>query len=360
MKSRQEILTMICELSDAYGVSGFEDEVITKARRWIDEQVYTLDEDKMRNLLIRAKTNTHRRPAMLLDAHSDELGFIIQAIKPNGTLTFLPLGGWVSNTLAAQKVKVRNAKGEYISGVIAAKPVHFMNDAERNKNVEISSMVIDVGATSEKQAIEEFGMRIGEPVVCDVRCEIQIDKGIIMGKALDCRIGVAALIQTLEILQSEPTELDLLACLSSQEEIGDRGIKTVMNQIHPQIAICFEGCPADDTFMESWQSQSAIDKGPMLRHMDRSVICNPRYMRYSLDLAASLKIPVQSAVRSGGGNNGAVIQLSDQGIPTIVLGIPVRYIHSHHGICSLHDFDSAVKLAVALVKHLNQAALDTF
>ena len=93
----------------------------------------------------------------------------------------------------------------------------------------------------------------------------------------------------------------------------------------------------------------------MLRHMDRSIIANPRWMRQVLDLAHQRHIPVQESVRSGGGNNGAMIQLSQRGIPTVVLGIPVRYIHSHHGIASLADVEAAVALAKAVIDTVTAA-----
>ena len=124
------------------------------------------------------------------------------------------------------------------------------------------------------------------------------------------------------------------------------------------MAIVFEGCPADDTFTEDWLCQTAMGKGPMLRHMDRSIIANPRWMRQVLTLAHDRGIPVQESVRSGGGNNGAMIQLSQRGIPTVVLGIPVRYIHSHHGIACLADVEAAVALAKAVVDTVSAADVD--
>ena len=98
----------------------------------------------------------------------------------------------------------------------------------------------------------------------------------------------------------------------------------------------------------------------MLRFMDRSAICNPRFMRYALDLAEEKGITVQAAVREGGGTNASMICLSDKGTPVIVISIPVRYIHSHNCIASMSDFDAAVELAVAVIKSLDKDIVDSF
>ena len=161
-------------------------------------------------------------------------------------------------------------------------------------------------------------------------------------------------------LQDEELEVDLVGVLSSQEEVGERGVKVAVNQVRPQIAICFEGCPADDTFTEPYAIQTALKKGPMIRFMDKSIICNPRYQRYALDLAGKQGLAIQSSVREGGGNNGAMVSTALDGIPVIVVGVPVRYIHSHYGITSYYDFEATVQLAVAIVKSMNEEIIKSF
>ena len=151
-----------------------------------------------------------------------------------------------------------------------------------------------------------------------------------------------------------------MGVLSSQEEVGERGVKVAVNQVRPQIAICFEGCPADDTFTEPYAIQTALKKGPMIRFMDKSIICNPRYQRYALDLAGKQGLAIQSSVREGGGNNGAMVSTALDGIPVIVVGVPVRYIHSHYGITSYYDFEATVQLAVAIVKSMNEEIIKSF
>ena len=159
---------------------------------------------------------------------------------------------------------MRNSEGKYLPGVIAAKPVHFMSASEKASAgaADISSLSIDIGAVSAKDAAENFKIRIGEPVVPDVTLEYDEEHDLMFGKAFDCRIGCAALIETLRRLRDEKLDVDVVGVLSSQEEVGERGMKVAVNHIKPQIAICFEGCPADDTFTEPYAVQTAFKKDP--------------------------------------------------------------------------------------------------
>ena len=311
-------LQMIRELADAPGAPGFEDEVVAVARRWC-APIGPMKEDFLRNLYIHRKENTGGRPVVMLDAHSDEVGLVIHSIKPNGTLRFLMLGSWNKNALIGTKVRVRNADGEYIPGIIAAKPVHFMTPSEKETAMnDISNMVIDVGAVSYEDAVENFRVRMGEPVVPDTNFYYDEKRDLMFGRAFDCRIGCAALIEALRRLEGRELPCDVIAVLSTQEEMGPRNSKVTVHHIHPDIAIVMEGCPADDTFTEPYAIQTALRKGPMFRHLDVSAICAPRYQRWALDLAAKKGIPVQESVRQGGGNNAASIQTALVGAPSIV------------------------------------------
>ena len=106
--------------------------------------------------------------------------------------------------------------------------------------------------------------------------------------------------------------------------------------------------------------QTAIKRGPMLRHIDARMITNPHYQRYALDLAEKLGIPVQDAVRSAGSTNGAAIHLTEKAVPVIVIGVPVRYAHTHYGISAYADFDNAVKLACEILKRLDEEQIMSF
>ena len=352
-------LEMIAALSNANGVSGFEDEVLKVARAWAPEGM-DISEDSLRNLYLRRRANRGHRPVVQLDAHSDEVGFMVHSIRPNGTLKFITMGGWVNSNIPAHRVRVQTKDGSYIPGVIAAKPPHFMSEAEKNRMPEVADMSIDVGACSLAEARDEFGIRIAAPVVPDVTFEYDEKHDLMFGKAFDNRLGCAAILATLDALGDEALDVDVVGAMASQEEVGTRGATVTANTVKPDIAIVFEGCPADDTVVPECEVQTAIHKGPMLRHIDKRMITNPRFQRFALDLGGELGIPVQESVRTGGSTNGAPIHLSNQGVPCIVVGLPVRYIHSHYGIASFEDFNNAVKLACAVIRRLDEATIRSF
>ena len=152
----------------------------------------------------------------------------------------------------------------------------------------------------------------------------------------------------------------LTAAFASQEEVGVRGATVTANRVRPDAAIVFEGCPADDTVVPDYQVQTAVGKGPMLRHIDARMITNPRFQRFALDIAYELGIPVQEAVRTGGATNGSVINLSNTGVPAIVIGIPVRYAHTHYGISSVSDFANGIKLAKEIIRRLDKDTIGSF
>ncbi|MBO4299243.1 MAG: M42 family peptidase [Clostridia bacterium] len=352
-------LQMIADFSNAFGPSGFEDDVLAVARRYAPQDA-RIEEDSLRNLYIYRKANTGGKPIIQLDAHSDELGFMVQAIRPNGTLKFLPLGSWVNSNIPAHKVRVRARDGSLISGITTAKPPHFMTDAEKNRMPALEEMAIDVGASSPEEAREAYGIRIAAPAAPDVTFEYDEKHDIMIGKAFDNRLGCAAIQATLAALNDEALAVDVVGAMASQEEMNCRGAVVTARRVKPQIAIVFEGSPADDTGVEPWLSQTALRKGPMLRHIDSRMITNPRFQRWALDLAEELGIPAQEAVRSGGATNGAPIHLSGLGIPCIVIGMPVRYIHSHYGIACLSDFRSGVRLATEIIRRMNEDIIRSF
>ncbi len=359
MQRNAQSLDMIRALSDAKSPSGFEDETLLAAREFAKD-AGRLEEDCMRNLFLYREKN-RGKPMLMLDAHGDEVGMMVHSIKPNGTLRFLPLGSWTEGSLKGAKVLVRNAEGGWIPGVVASRPPHFMGgEKEKSGGEETKSLVIDVGARDDTEARERFRIRIGEPAVPAARFEYDAENDLMMGKAFDCRLGCAVLIETMRRIKDMELEVDVAASISSQEECSGHGCMVAVNRIRPRVAIVFEGCPADDTFNEPYAVQTALKKGPMLRFMDVSMIANPRFQRYALDLAEKLNLPVQASVREGGGNNGAAISAALLGTPVIVMGVPVRYIHAPYGIASYFDFEATVNLAVELIRRMNEALIASF
>lgn len=358
MKENREYASLIASLSNANGVSGFEDEVLSVLEKE-SEGLGKRHRDSLLNYYIEDERDSSL-PLVQLDCHSDEVGFMVRAIRPDGMLEFMAIGGWVVTNIPAHMVRVQTASGKYIPGVVASKPPHYMSDAEKKTPLDISQLVIDIGATSAEEVRDVYRVRIAAPVVPDVTVFWDEEHDRIFGKAFDNRMGCAEVISVLSELKGEKLNVRLTGAFASQEEVGVRGATVTAQTVRPDVAIVFEGCPADDTVVPGYQVQTAVGKGPMLRHIDARMITNPRFQRFALDVAEEEGIPVQEAVRTGGSTNGSVINLTGRGVPAIVIGIPVRYAHTHYGISSVSDFVNGLKLAIAVIRRLSRETIESF
>ena len=359
MRTNEELIELVKKFSNAFGPSGFEDEVAQLACHEVN-QAFSTHIDSLRNTYLTPKNNSKKKPLVWLDAHSDEVGLIIQAIHEQGTMDFLNLGGISPSSLPCNKVRIQTNEGHYVSGIISTTPPHFLNKNEAYRKPDINDFVLDIGASSKEEVENDFGVSMANPAVFDVECTYNKRHDLFLGKAFDCRVGCAALIETLNRLTEKELDVDIIGTLTSQEEVGERGSKAAADIIDADICICFEGCPADDTFTPAYKIQSALKKGPMLRHFDCSMITNPHFQRYALNIDKKHSIPVQESVRRGGGTNGGAIHCTRHGVPCIVIGIPVRYIHTSHCYCTLEDTLAAIQLATCIIETLNADVISQF
>lgn len=351
-------IDLVKAFSNANGTAGHEQEVVrlfkSRMAGYGDTKV-----DGMFNALTARRGNTGKRPVIQLDAHSDSVGLLVQAVRPNGLIKFVTLGGMVPTNIPAMKVRVQNRDGELITGVVATKPPHFMTAAEKGQVPTLADMSIDVGTSSREETIQDLHIDTGCPIFFAVDCEYKPAQGMFFGKDFDNRLGAAGLVETFDQLAGRDLGVDVVASLSAQEEVGLRGAYVTARKVNPDLAIVFEGCPADDTFTPDWLSQTRVKGGPMLRDMDTSFIANPLFEQFAADTATKLGIPFTRAVRTGGGVDGAAITYW-QGAPTIVIGIPVRYEHTAFNWAALSDFQAATRLAAALIADMTPARIASF
>lgn len=345
-----EVAGLLESLSNARSCSGFEDETLEAVGKFV-EPFATLETNSLRCGFVIPNSFSGAKPVIMLDAHGDEVGLMTKSIRSNGCLTFIGLGRYTKGTLGGQEMLVRTTDGTWIPGVVGIKPPHFMTESEKASGAE-PEMTIDVGATSKQEAIESFHVGIGEPVVPATRFSWDHERGVMFGKAFDCRAGVAAMLLALRELSKHDLPFDVVAAVSSQEEVGERGVASSVRRFNPTLCYMFEGAPADDTFGNPDDAQCCMKHGPMLRYADVCMITNPRYQRFVLNVAKEEGIPAQGAVRQGGGTDGGPAHIMSNGIPCVVSGVPSRYIHSGCAIAALEDVKNAARLAVAAIARL--------
>ena len=341
-------LQLIRRLSLAAGAPGAEDEVRAIVREQLAE-VGPIRYDGLGSLICEKKGESDA-PRVALDCHLDEVAFMVQRITDEGRLTFVPLGGWWGHVLLGQRVEVITEQGR-VPGVIGSTPPHFLTPEERKRVVDLKKMYVDLGASRREDA-EGLGIRPGDPVipVADFR-EMAVE-GVYSGKALDNRLGVAAMCEVMNAMRDEQHAGTLVGIAAVQEEVGLRGAGTASALAKPDVGIVLECAPADDLPGQT-ERQGVLDGGPQIRLFDPTAISNRRLVRFTAAVAAECGIKIQLAVRPTGGTNAGAIHKSGTGVPTVVIAVPGRYIHSHVSLFHWNDYVGARKLALELARRLD-------
>lgn len=355
-------ITLLKELSESFGPSGFEHEPATIVKNTGEKIADEVLFDKLGSVVFKVRGKTDS-PKILLAGHMDEVGFVITGIeKETGYLTFSPLGGWFDQVLLGHRVTVRTGKGDVV-GVIASKPPHLLSPDEREKVVKLDSMFIDIGASSREAAEKKFGVRIGDPVAPLSSFTLQKGDRVAMGKAFDDRIGTFVGLEVLKRLKAQraPHPNCLFVAATVQEEVGLRGAQTVASMVEPDVAFALEVDIAGDVpGIRPNEAPSRMGKGPSILTFDASMIPNQALKSFVIDTAEKEKIPYQLSVVAKGGTDAGRFHVSKAGCPSIVISVPTRHIHSHSAVADLTDIDNAVKLVLALVKRLDAKAVQSF
>lgn len=356
-ENRKKAIELLDKLTVAHGAAGCEDTVRHIFRAELNRTVRT---DRMGNMFCEIE-GTSAAPRIMLTAHMDEVGFVVQAITKKGLLKFMPLGGWWPHTILAQRVRILTQEGKEITGLIGAKPPHFLSAAEREKVLNMEDMFIDIGAESGEEVRNRFGVRLGDSIVPESSFTQLNDTELFMGKAFDNRVGMALLIHVMSLLEQISHPNTVCGTATVQEEVGTRGAQTAPFSVDPDLAVILEGTPADDLpAVAEDEQQGVLGRGVQVRLMDPSAIMNRHYARYVLQVAESNGIAHQVAVRKSGGTDAKAIHLHGRGVPSIVLGVPARYIHTHNSIIHMQDYLSALELVLKLLPNLDDQTLSGF
>jgi endoglucanase len=344
------------QLSNAFGVSSVEGEIrkiiIAAAKSYADEWRV----DTMGNLFItrkhRGETSSPPRRVMVT-AHMDEVGFIISKVTDRGQLKFEPVGNLNHRILPGKAVVVGQ---KCIPGVIGVKPIHLLSHDERHKVSNIDSMYIDIGAT-DKEANGE--VKVGDLATFATRfgrlggqARPRKDRGLVKGKALDNRAGCAVLLELLK----DDYPVDLLAVFTVQEEVGARGAAAATYTANPDLAFILEAPAADDLPPADTEAPDEgfprLGDGPAITVMDRSFIADRRLVDLLVNTAEIEGIPYQFKRPGIGGTDAGAVHVSREGVPSVVVSVPTRYIHSPAAVLDLADFWHTVELMQATLKRL--------
>lgn len=340
--------TLLKKILEAPGIPGYEGQI---AKIMHDEFKKTCDEvviDNFGNVI--AKKGKGKIKIMLA-AHMDEIGLMVKHITKEGFLYFIKVGGIDDRILPAQRVIVKAKKGDCF-GIIGAKPPHLQKEEERKKPLKYEDMFIDIGCKSKEDA--EKKVQIGDAVIFEPNSGI-LNDNLYYGKAIDDRIGCFALIKIMEKLK---VNAEVYAVATTQEEVGLKGARTSAFKIDPDYAIAIDtNCSGDTPQITERESSLKLGEGVAITIIEasgRGLIVNEKIKNLLIDTAKKNKIKYQVDVIEGGMTDGAMIYMNREGVPTGVLSIPTRYIHSPTGVFNIEDLNSAVELAIKSVENLGK------
>ncbi len=326
------MIQMVKRLVESFGPAGREQQIRQVITEELTPYVDEVRVDKMGNL-IATKKGGGKGKQIMLSAHMDEIGVIITHIDEKGFLRFGNLGGISPYTLIGQRVRFENGT----VGVFGHEKLDSMKDLKLDK------MFIDIGCSSQAEAEEKVG--IGD--VGGVQRELTELGSRLVAKSLDDRIGCAILIAAAQQIQE--SDHDLHFVFSVQEEVGARGAKVAAFGLNPDLGIAVDVTATGDT-PESHRMEVKLGKGTAIKVTDRSLVAHPAVKQMMVDLAKEREIPYQMEVLEFGGTDAGTIHLTGAGVPSGVVSIPCRYVHTASEVVSIDDVEASVKLIVAVAE----------
>ncbi|WP_020156931.1 M42 family metallopeptidase [Caldibacillus debilis] len=350
----QKTLDLFKTLTELPGAPGFEHQV----RKFMKEQLAKYADEVIQDRLgsiFGVKRGKEGGPVVMAAGHMDEVGFMVTSITDNGMIRFQPLGGWWNQVLLAQRVEIITDNGP-VPGVIGSIPPHLLDEEKRKKPMEIKNMLIDIGADDREDA-EKIGVKPGQQIVPVCPFTPLANRKKIMAKAWDNRFGCGLAIELLKELKDESLPNTLYAGATVQEEVGLRGAQTAASMIRPDIFFALEASPANDMTGDK-QEFGRLGKGALIRIYDRTMVSHQGMLEYVLDTAETHRIPYQYFASQGGTDAGRV-HTANEGVPSAVVGIPARYIHTSAAIIHTDDYAAAKELLIRLVKGCDRTVWET-
>jgi endoglucanase len=346
---------LLKDLTETHGVPGYEFPIRATVRKYM-QPFGKLSQDKVGSVICEKKGSAEA-PRVMLAGHMDEIGFMVKQISKEGFIKFIPLGGWFDQVLLGQRVLIKTAKGD-VAGVIGAKPPHLLSAEERQKVVLRKDMYIDIGASSEAE-VQEAGVQLGDPIVPRADFQILANGKTYLSKGFDDRVGVALMVSALESLKDRSHPNTVYATATVMEEVGLRGATTSVELVRPDVAIILEADIAGDVpGIKPEESSVKLGGGPSLVIYDARMIPNIKLRDLVLETGRQVGVNLQLSSLEGGATDGSAIHLYKTGVPTVVLCVPARHIHSHSSIIHRSDYDDCVKLLVELITRLDKQQVE--
>ncbi len=351
MKMNKKTLKTLLELP---GISGREELVSEFLKNEIEKNNLDLKWDNLGSVWGVKKSLNPEAKTLFIDAHMDEVGFMVTKINDRGFISFENQGGIWNKTLVSQRLRVwtDNYEKSY-SGIVL---IPGANTHQQNgKTPSIDEFLLDIGASSKKE-IENLGIKIGSVITFDTKTEFNGKR--VISKAADNRVGVSMVVQLMEFISERDFDYNIIIGGSTQEEVGLRGARTSTYKFDPDLAFVIDVSPAMDIPTPKYPD-GVVGEGTMLRHKDASTIYSPNAIDYIRDIAIKNKVKIQDYF-SKGGTNAGVIHLWKNGRTVFPFGIVSRNLHTGSSVFDINDYEETLKLIESILKDLNSDKIVKF
>jgi len=339
-------------LSEAPGPPAFEEEVRRLVVAEFTALGATIEYDGLGSVLA-TLPGAAVGPRIMVTAHMDEVGLMVQHVTADGFIRVKTLGGILEQALPDQRWTILGRNGPVVA-VSGLRTTHVLPAAQRGVVWSLDDTFLDVGAAS-REEVERMGIRPGDGIAPKSDFLV-MPNGRYAGKAWDDRVGLGVMIAAARRIRAERIQLpaQIVWVATTQEEIGLRGAQTAVHRARPDLGISIEaGVSADYPAIGPTQAQERLGGGPGIFLLDSSMIPNRKLRDFFFDVAQQAKIPLQPNVLTGYGEDGAEVQRYDTGRPSVNMTVPTRYLHGHTGLIQRSDFDGAVALLLQVLGRLD-------
>lgn len=350
-------IALLKQLSEADGIGGCEREVSRLVKDYARPYVDSIEYDNLGSIILKQPGNVDG-PKIMLSAHMDEVGFMVRKITDDGYLKLLPVGGWWGHVMPAQEMVVTTQSGSKFVGIVGSRAPHGLPDAIKNKVMAPQDLFLDMGVSC-KEDIENLGIMIGDMITPNVKFRQMNHPDFWSGKAMDDRFCLAAELEVMKRTAQIEHESTLYFTGSTQEEVGIRGARTAVHTIKPDLAIALDVTTAKDTPLDN-QNINRLGGGVTLAKLDALTIANQGIFKRMQQIVDKLHLNVRYDFMTVGGTDACNIHKAMDGILTMTVSMPTRYMHSPRLMVNRQDYLQTIALLTEFCTTITKADIDNF
>lgn len=351
-------IDLLRRLSEADGIGGCEREVSRIVHEYAKSYVDEISYDNLGSIILKQTGQITDGPKVMFSAHMDEVGFMVRQITESGFLKLLPVGGWWGHVMPAQEMTVTTATGKKYIGIVGSRAPHGLPADIKNKVMEPMTMFLDMGVNSSAD-IKRMGINIGDMITPYVKFRQMNDPDYLSGKAWDDRFSLAAELEIMKRTSKIPHDATIFYTGSTQEEVGIRGARTAVHTIKPDLAIAMDVTTAKDTPLDDCNSNK-LGGGTVLAVLDSLTIANKGLLYRMERIVEQLSLDVRFDFMTVGGTDACNIHKAMDGVVTMTVSMPTRYMHSPRLMVNLNDYRQTITLLTEFCRTLTREDIDLF